>query len=327
MSSEHRQFQFPGCAGAAPSSNGRTLESPGRPTPAGHLSGADIEIRTMLGRKGFGITDLENALAALDRPPVVVVRSGGGCIETAIALAKRLRAAEARLCAYSAASAAALLVVAGRHRRIAENGWIATHRSWTAVAGGSDELDAAARMCTEIDNQLGINLARWSSMTTEQAAKAIRDGYVWDARAALDAGLVDEIGPPVECIGQRPDALIEGPSRELHHLREASDAAGLRAEWERSRVEAQARRAGAPEINDIKAANASARVLEAATPPHRLAQIFSYAGGDAYQRALDPDRDRDPAFWVCERCLSFNFTPPAIGTKPTACTTCTSLEQ
>jgi len=322
-SKANSKFPERGTAARITSNRGRSGIAPaGNSGPPGHLfqpDDADIRIDRFIGRDGFGITDLAAALANISGPPAVSVRSGGGCIQTAQAIAARLRAAGASVHAYSAESAAVLTVIAGKQRTIAGNGWMAVHPAWIAIAGGRRELEVAARLCADIDNMLAEAIARWSHLTPDQAAKAIGRGRVWSAAEALESGLVDEIGPEAENIGQRPDQLIDGPERQYHGLRSAADSARFRVEQERARDEAESCTEAAPAVTEITSRHKTARMLEAFAPPARLASAFDAAAGHArHESEKQPWTPR----WSCPQCGALNYHPPAAGYRATACTTC-----
>jgi len=321
------RLKVSGRAGAAPSNLlGRVLETPGRgpviPRPGTYAH--RVEIFGPIGAAGFGLIDLDAALAEIAAPPILLIDSNGGDINSGLAMADRINAASAAVYAHKAQSAAVLLVIAAHHRVIASNGWLAVHPSWTAVAGGAVEFEAAARRCARIDGLLAESIARWSKLNREEAARAIAEGKVWDAPGALAAGLVDAIGPPGESIGNRPDRIDDGPAREAYTLRGTADAARLRAEHERMTRESTSTRDAAPALSRINQENTAAHHMEAFTPPDRLASVFDGAAGHARRAHLAGHAEPWTSRWLCEQCGHLNFHPPAAGFAPTACTHCTT---
>lgn len=280
-----------------------------------------INIRAPIGPSGIGLVDLD---AELERHPgaALDVCSDGGCSRSAEAMAKRIQAARLNVYAHKAASAAVMLVIAGHRRILAENGWLAVHPCWMAIAGGGAEFEAAARNCASVDDLKTSALARYSKLTTAEAAEAIAGGKVWRPDEAMAAGLVDEIGPPSELVGTAPERLEDGPIREFEALRDRAERARRLGEFKREKAEA----AAANELGSaITAAGRDEWEMygtEFMAPPDRIAAIFDGAAGDAMRRHRHPDKEPAPARWPCVRCGALNHSPPASRNGPARCFTC-----
>jgi len=287
--------------------------SPGRVAPAGH----PFNIRGPIGPAGTGAADLAEALANGARR--VLVNADGGCIRTAVAMADHIAAAGLAVETHRAASAAVLLAIAGPDRAMAADGWLAVHPLWLAIAGGARELAAAAQHLASADDLLARMIAARSNLTEAEAAHAIDRGKVWDAPAALAAGLVDRITDPAGLAGTKPERLTDGPSRAYAHLLDTAERHA-----ERAALEVQHITPGAEELARTLTVNAI--TVEAFTPPARLASAFDHAAGQARRAALDPDTDTDtgPPRWRCERCDGLNHSPPAINFEPAPCFHCST---
>lgn len=306
----------------------RPEAGPQLPPEGRHLfqpDSADITIKVPLGHDGFGVLDLDQALSEIDGTPRVVVHSPGGDVYSGLALAERLHAVRAAVCAYHAESAAVLLVIAGHSRSIAANGWFGVHESWTALAGGRRHLSAAAERCAAIDRLLAESLSRWSRLTFDQAVNAMKEGKVWTAQKAYDDGLVDHVGPAVQGIGQRPDQLVDTPAREAYTLRTRADATRMAAAYQRARAEASTCHSATPAFAELNN-HTAAYEMEAAVPPERLAGIFDSAGGHARRQGGPQRLETWTPRWTCHRCGILNFHPPAHGFNATACINCNQAQ-
>ncbi|TQE98270.1 MAG: hypothetical protein FKY71_14750, partial [Spiribacter salinus] len=193
----------PGCCakGKAPGPSDPRVEVPvGGEVPAGHR----FKIWSGIG-DGANVLDLTEAIDAGAK--LIDLHSPGGDHATAAGLASLIAEHALSVECHSAESAAVLVLAAGKRRTLAANGWIGLHRVWTACAGGSDELAAAAEHCRRLDDLYAQALERWSSWTAEQWLEAMRAGRVLDAEQALAAGLIDRIGPASDRLAKRPERI------------------------------------------------------------------------------------------------------------------------
>ena len=272
-----------------------------------------IEICGPIGPDGFGAADLAEALAENDQIRILL-NSGGGCARTGAAIADLIDEHGLHVDIHRAVSAAAIVATAGPCGTIASDGHIATHPAWRALAGGYREFQAAAEELKEIDEVLDQMLSKRSSLTPQQSAQATRRGRVWTADEALADGLVDHIGPPAG-LDTPPQQIIDGPAREHYTLFEQAKVYRYRAALERG-VSTET----TDSIDGVD--RRMSALVEAFSPPDRLAGIFEHAAGDAKFRHLYPGRDRTLGRWRCDCCGHLNFTPPAVGLKPSACINC-----
>jgi ATP-dependent protease ClpP protease subunit len=269
----------------------------------------EITIDGPIGSAGFGLADLQ--AAAPDGPVEIHLDSPGGDAVSALAIANALHERPgSTVRAARAESAAVPILAAARRRILASDGWLAVHPAWTATAGGWSELEAAARTCRKHDERLADLLARFSRLTPADAAQAIRAGRVFDAEAALAAGLIDSIGPEAG-VGRRPEKIEDGPQRAAAVLRHDADRQRLVADYERIQAE---RAASGPTPED----RVMAHLVTAFTPPARLAGIYDAAAGHAIR---EPERPWT-ARWACEACGYINFSIPALRCQPNTCWRC-----
>lgn len=284
------------------------------------MSGA-IKVHSAIGSAGFGLVDLD---AELERHPGarLDVLSDGGDSRSAEALAKRIESIGLNVHCHKAASAAVLLVIAGKYRTLAANGWLAVHPAWMAIAGGRAEFQAAARHCASVDDLKTSALARYSKLTTAEAAEAIAGGKVWRPDEAMAASLVDEIGPPSELVGTAPERLEDGPIREFEALRDRAERARRLGEFKREKAEAEAANELGSAITAAGRDEWEMYGTEFMAPPDRIAAIFDGAAGDAMRRHRHPHQEPAPPRWNCARCGALNFSPPASRNGPARCFNC-----
>lgn len=272
-----------------------------------------IEVSGPIGPDGFGAADLAEALKA-HKEVRILLNSGGGCARTGAAIADLIDEHGLHVDIHRAVSAAAIVATAGPCGTIASDGHIATHPAWRALAGGYREFQAAAEELKEIDEVLDQMLSKRSSLTPQQSAQATRRGRVWTADEALADGLVDHIGPPAG-LDTPPQQIIDGPAREHYTLFEQAKVYRYRAELERG-IHTET----TDSIDGVD--RRMSALVEAFSPPDRLAGIFEHAAGDAKFQHLYPGREPALPRWRCDHCGSLNFNAPAIGFKPAACFYC-----
>jgi len=133
----------------------------------------------------------------------VHINSEGGSVFDAIAIHNLFLRSELDVQMFVdalAASAASLIVMAGRRIVAEPSAIIMIHQAWTVVAGNADDMEQAAMELRTVDDAIiGIYAAR-----TGQSLDAVRkmvDSETWlSAEAALEYGFVDEIAPAAEQI-------------------------------------------------------------------------------------------------------------------------------
>jgi ATP-dependent Clp protease, protease subunit len=151
----------------------------------------------------------------------VRINSPGGEVFTAITIHNMLMRSELDVTAYVdglAASAASIVLMAGRRRIAESSGIVMVHQAWTIAAGNASDFEQAAKELRTVDDAIvGIFVAR-----TGQPADKIREllaAETWmSAEAALEHGFVDEIASTAE---EQP--AITG-RRESKRMREARAA-------------------------------------------------------------------------------------------------------
>lgn len=315
--------KIPTRAGAAPSYSGRASGSPGDHTlgSPGTFSEA-YRIFDSIGPAGTSTTDVMQAVEAGHR--LFELHSEGGSAHTAAAIARVLTDAGSTIYCHGAASAAVAVLVAGRQRVIARNGWLLLHPPWRVLAGGAEQLRAAADQCDEVAKIIAQHIARHTFHSFDAALALVNTGAILDAEQALAQGFVDFIGEPSKRVAPKPTTAKDGPERELAMLHDRALAAEHRAAAERADADAKAANQAAPEMRTSFTRSTDQFLVEAFANPEVLASTFSIGYAQRMRQAKSEDADQQPApaFWICHTCGTRNYAPPSINRRPTTCRYC-----
>jgi ATP-dependent protease ClpP protease subunit len=100
----------------------------------------------------------------------------------------------------TAASAASIILVAGDRRRMMANSSAMIHRAWGLAIGNAGVMRAEANILDTVDQQIAESYAARADGTAEEWLEVMaggkdEDGTWYSAKAALEAGLIDEIVP------------------------------------------------------------------------------------------------------------------------------------
>lgn len=142
------------------------------------------------------------ALADIAGDVVVRINSPGGLVWEAAsmhtALIERRRAGDTVSVTVDglAASAAAVVMIAGVRIEIAALGAVMLHRGWAVQVGSAEDMAAMAETLDQIDLANAALYAPRMSMTPEQVLAELAEERWYIAQEAVDAGLVDGIVSP-----------------------------------------------------------------------------------------------------------------------------------
>lgn len=100
----------------------------------------------------------------------------------------------------TAASAASIILVAGDKRRMMANSSAMIHRAWGLAMGNAGVMRSEANILDTVDQQIAESYAARAGGTADEwldrmAGGKDADGSWYSAKAALEAGLIDEIVP------------------------------------------------------------------------------------------------------------------------------------
>lgn len=177
--------------------------------PAARAAETDDNVISIYDQIGAGLFDdgvtakrVAGALRQIgERDVVVNVNSPGGDFFEGIAIYNLLREHPARVTVNVmglAASAAAVLAMAGDTVRIPEAGFLMVHNAWVVAMGDRHDLREAADFLLPFDEAMvGVFAAR-SGATRAKAAEWLDRETWFGGAAAVDAGLADEIMAPPE---------------------------------------------------------------------------------------------------------------------------------
>lgn len=115
-----------------------------------------------------------------------------------------------------AASAASFIFMAGDVRRVAENSMTMIHKAWSIGIGNADELRATAGVLDKFDSILADTYAAVSSKPADEIMELLAAETWLTAAEALDLGLADEIGQPLNVAASiKPGRFAKTPDRLL----------------------------------------------------------------------------------------------------------------
>lgn len=163
----------------------------------GRLDSVDGRGVWMSGRVLRQLDDLDQSTCGLERI-VVRIDSCGGSLNDALGLYDALIASSCRvdvLIEGEACSAAAVLALCGRHRRITANGRIMAHACTFTLNGAYSQADLVrtAREAASANMRIAEILRSRSRLSDDEIRGILTRDTHFDAEQALAAGLVDEI--------------------------------------------------------------------------------------------------------------------------------------
>jgi len=189
-----------------------------------------------------GVKDASEAIAQLDAssPLLVRINSYGGDAFAGLSLYTALRSHPAKVHVQidgAAASAAAIVAMAGDRIIMSPHGLLFFHRAWTWTRGNAKVLRDTARILDHIDSQIEGILRERSGAAEDQVRRWLDgevDGTEFSAEQAMEAHLIDEIMP----LKRREQ---EEPTKDqLPSLRDyvpddppGGDGVGVEGEWEK----------------------------------------------------------------------------------------------
>lgn len=150
---------------------------------------------------GFGTTAelfRQSLDSTADRPLTVRINSYGGEVVDAVAIYNLLRNRPNVITQVDglAASAASVIAMAGKTRRMASNSWLMIHNPIVAAFGDERKMRSAAEALTAMKSSLVGTYAQRTGRTSQEVA-AMMDAETWfTAEQAKAAGFTDEITEP-----------------------------------------------------------------------------------------------------------------------------------
>jgi ATP-dependent Clp protease, protease subunit len=148
-----------------------------------------------------------------DKPINLYINSPGGDVLGLFAIydtMQFLRPPVHTVCVGQAASAAAVLLVAGEpgHRSVLPNARVLLHQPWGGVQGQSTDMEIAVREMVVMRDRMVDILVERTGQTRDKIEKDIDRDFILRGQAAIDYGVVDEIlrdrGPQRPPTGFRP---------------------------------------------------------------------------------------------------------------------------
>lgn len=178
-----------------------------------------------------------------DTPIVVRINSLGGYVFDGIAIYSALRERKNVTTRIDgiAASAAAIIALAGRPVQSNKHGQLYVHRAWMAAVGNAKTMRETAAWLDKIDESIIDIVAAKTHKDRETVVKWLDgedDGTLFNAMEAMNSGLVDVVLPESQDI---PDNTIDNEPRAAIPVIEAfvpqnppgGDGVGIEGEWTR----------------------------------------------------------------------------------------------
>jgi ATP-dependent protease ClpP protease subunit len=285
--------------------------------------------------------------AAKAQRPLVRIHSRGGDVLDSLAIRSFLASLDTTVEIFGvAASAASYIATAGRKVRIVENGFVMVHAPWGATMGTSSDMRETAELLDKMETTY-VSGYRQKTGKDEATVRGWMSKDTWmTAQEARDAGLVDEILPPIafsasasiRAMASIPKALVavaktapeaarNSFDKGVRQVEEGLGGDGLEAATVK---EARALKAGeAPTEFKVRKANAwwarNERLLdaEADSPADVSANLWGGAAGRDWFRALynelerneDADREASATLDASKTEASTTTTKPTMKHK------------
>ena len=166
---------------------------------------AQIFVYGVIGDGGIRAEDFVKLFNTFTVPTVIVqINSPGGSAFDAIGVYNFLRTSKKKVITHVqglAASAAAVVAMAGQTVTIAESGSIMIHQASSIVLGTSQEMDGTKQALEKLDSQIAGIFAKKTGKPVAEITKMMQDETWFTAEEALADGFVDSID------GDTPETL------------------------------------------------------------------------------------------------------------------------
>lgn len=211
---------------------------------------------------------ISGALRAIgDNHATVYINSPGGDVFEGLAIYNLLREHKAGVTVKVvgvAASAAAIIAMAGSRVEVGRAGFLMIHNSWTVAAGNRHDFREAADWLEPFDKTQADIFAAKTGDSPESIAKML-DAETWmGGQEAVDLGFADGLLPADE-VAQGEEPASAATVRRLENSLRASGMSRAAAATLISEFKASLRDAGAPEPGLRDAADLQALALKAAS--------------------------------------------------------------
>lgn len=211
---------------------------------------------------------ISGALRAIgDNHATVYINSPGGDVFEGLAIYNLLREHKAGVTVKVvgvAASAAAIIAMAGSRVEVGRAGFLMIHNSWTVAAGNRHDFREAADWLEPFDKTQADIFAAKTGDSPEAIAKML-DAETWmGGQEAVDLGFADGLLPADE-VAQGEEPASAATVRRLENSLRASGMSRAAAATLISEFKASLRDAGAPEPGLRDAADLQALALKAAS--------------------------------------------------------------
>lgn len=211
---------------------------------------------------------ISGALRAIgDNHATVYINSPGGDVFEGLAIYNLLREHKAGVTVKVvgvAASAAAIIAMAGSRVEVGRAGFLMIHNSWTVAAGNRHDFREAADWLEPFDKTQADIFAAKTGDSPEAIAKML-DAETWmGGQEAVDLGFADGLLPADE-VAQGDEPASAATVRRLENSLRASGMSRAAAATLISEFKASLRDAGAPEPGLRDAADLQALALKAAS--------------------------------------------------------------
>lgn len=211
---------------------------------------------------------ISGALRAIgDNHAAVYINSPGGDVFEGLAIYNLLREHKAGVTVKVvgvAASAAAIIAMAGSRVEVGRAGFLMIHNSWTVAAGNRHDFREAADWLEPFDKTQADIFAAKTGDSPEAIAKML-DAETWmGGQEAVDLGFADGLLPADE-VAQGDEPASAATVRRLENSLRASGMSRAAAATLISEFKASLRDAGAPEPGLRDAADLQALALKAAS--------------------------------------------------------------
>lgn len=158
-----------------------------------------VEIMDEIGWSSGSAQEFIGAMqAAKAKRPLVRIHSRGGDVLDSLAIRSFLASLDTTVEIFGvAASAASYIATAGRKVSIVENGFVMVHAPWGATMGTSSDMRETADLLDKMETTY-VSGYRQKTGKDEATVRGWMAKDTWmTAQEAKDAGLVDEILPPI----------------------------------------------------------------------------------------------------------------------------------
>ncbi len=307
-----------------------------------HRATKILELRGAIGLEVSAVDLVRDLEAARGAPVLLRIDSGGGDIDTAVAVSEALLAypGETRAYVIRAFSAAAVIALHCAHRTMAADGLLMMHKARCASVGTANDHSRIAADLVDKDRYLERKVSAAAGLPESLFSEI--DSQVLDARQCMELGIAHELGPASN--------RTPWPCREVTPGISAREALEL-LDRSRQRFDTSKAEARAAELKLAEAQSPSyAALIEQSRRPSEiddnipLEELESMLDGlNEVNRRRREVLDRavlqaelcarafeeriqspyaEPLSWSCGACGIRNFHPPGEGSVPTPCFSC-----